>query len=513
MVFSHNAFGDFVKVALFTLSFFIMGQPAGGQEPPGSADPESVEEEADPLRVDESTGGELFQAVRERIAEGEIRDAAALIETALAETSDESELEDVFQSRRLVASAFLRINNPRDAYDQVRKLVKLQAETIDEAVSREHIVVALAALVQLSGRIKRTEEARATLDEAITALESAAASGDSLETREELANARIVKSRLLAAMKETDASRQILQSEFDELRDLRESQPDSELALAMYLRATANLMTQTTDKEERSKLYDQHQEILRERLAEQPENLSYAVQFLNVARFRLREELLTDPDLSQSIIDDARQVARQVVEADPSSLQALEGQLAGLEQVEQIVKGQKLIRELIGTEAKPLEAVAWVNGEPVSDEDRAGSVVLLDFWAAWSPPSIAAMQKYRELSEKYADKGLKIVGVTRYFNIEWDFDARSPRRGSEQVTPEAENEALALFLEKQQVTWPSMVIANADALFDDYALTGLPHSVLIDREGKIQMINVGASTETLARLEEKIRELLGLKDE
>jgi len=41
-----------------------------------------------------------------------------------------------------------------------------------------------------------------------------------------------------------------------------------------------------------------------------------------------------------------------------------------------------------------------------------GDVILLTFWATWSPLGRLGMSSMVELSEKYAAKGLKIVAVS-----------------------------------------------------------------------------------------------------
>jgi thiol-disulfide isomerase/thioredoxin len=71
---------------------------------------------------------------------------------------------------------------------------------------------------------------------------------------------------------------------------------------------------------------------------------------------------------------------------------------------------------LIGQPAFPLETAAWVNGDPLTDADLKGKVVLLDFWAVWCGPCIACFPHLRDWHEKYADRGLVIVGLTKYYS-------------------------------------------------------------------------------------------------
>src|SRR6185503_7909609 len=52
----------------------------------------------------------------------------------------------------------------------------------------------------------------------------------------------------------------------------------------------------------------------------------------------------------------------------------------------------------------------WVNGE-VKPQDMKGKVVVVDFYATWCGPCMAAIPHNNELLKKYKDKGLLVVGV------------------------------------------------------------------------------------------------------
>jgi len=64
-------------------------------------------------------------------------------------------------------------------------------------------------------------------------------------------------------------------------------------------------------------------------------------------------------------------------------------------------------------EGKPmprLSVTEWVNGQ-VKPQDMKGKVVVVDFYATWCGPCMAAIPHNNELLMKYKDKGLVIVGV------------------------------------------------------------------------------------------------------
>lgn len=68
------------------------------------------------------------------------------------------------------------------------------------------------------------------------------------------------------------------------------------------------------------------------------------------------------------------------------------------------------LKSLEGKPAKELEIETWI-GDAVSLSKLRGKVVVVDFWATWCGPCMAAVPENVELVEKYKEKGLAFVGV------------------------------------------------------------------------------------------------------
>jgi thiol-disulfide isomerase/thioredoxin len=64
-------------------------------------------------------------------------------------------------------------------------------------------------------------------------------------------------------------------------------------------------------------------------------------------------------------------------------------------------------------EGKPMPSLnltGWANGE-IKPADMKGKVVVVDFYATWCGPCMAAIPHNNEMLAKYKEKGLLIVGV------------------------------------------------------------------------------------------------------
>lgn len=61
-------------------------------------------------------------------------------------------------------------------------------------------------------------------------------------------------------------------------------------------------------------------------------------------------------------------------------------------------------------EPAPELKVKWLKGEPIKSFEK-GRVYMVEFWATWCKPCIANMPHLSELSRKYKDKNVSVIGV------------------------------------------------------------------------------------------------------
>jgi len=181
--------------------------------------------------------------------------------------------------------------------------------------------------------------------------------------------------------------------------------------------------------------------------------------------------------------------------------------------------------DLLGRPAPELVAKAGISGEAIKLSDLRGKVVLLDFWAVDCDPCIRSFPELRELHEKYHDKGLEIVGVTMYLrNLGFDKDKGelffvgerhvNEDTGRVSVTgglDEAqENDMLRDFVDFHHLKHRVVTLSNDGwrKAVHDFNVLGTPTTVIIDRQGIVQMAFTGHSPESVEKTPIEIRKLI-----
>lgn len=123
------------------------------------------------------------------------------------------------------------------------------------------------------------------------------------------------------------------------------------------------------------------------------------------------------------------------------------------------------------------------NDAALSDYAGKGKIVLIDFWASWCGPCIAEMPNVKEAYAKYKDKGFEIVAISLDDNAD----------------------AWKKSIKDLAITWPQISDLKAweSDLAAAYGVRSIPHTVLLDKDGKI--IEKDLRGEKIA---EKLSELL-----
>ena len=125
---------------------------------------------------------------------------------------------------------------------------------------------------------------------------------------------------------------------------------------------------------------------------------------------------------------------------------------------------------MVGDPAPVLHADEWLVGEAAKLE--AGKVSLVFFWTTWSMPSLTGFAQMTELQNKYAEKGLVVIGVTSE-------DERGTRLFSVKKVLEEYASAIDFRMgwDPKGVSYERFMKASGHA--------NIPHCYLIDRAGQV----------------------------
>ena len=149
-------------------------------------------------------------------------------------------------------------------------------------------------------------------------------------------------------------------------------------------------------------------------------------------------------------------------------------------------------------EAPPeLVVTQWIDQQPVTLAELRGQVVLLDFWAHWCGPCRYTFPKLTLWHQTYKDKGLVILGVTKYFG----------HAGDKQMTPTEELAYLRDFKKTNRLPY-GFLVNEGDKNNINYGVFSIPMSFLIDRRGVVRFISPGANPEEIAELGKMIKKLI-----
>lgn len=119
--------------------------------------------------------------------------------------------------------------------------------------------------------------------------------------------------------------------------------------------------------------------------------------------------------------------------------------------------------------------------------EHRGEVIVLDFWATWCSPCLKTMPLVDEVVKNFSDSGVRLLAV----NME------------EQPT------AIRSTLELHHLNAP--VILDRDAVVAArYAVTSIPQTVVIDRDGNVARLFVGGGPKLVEPLRKSLQELTGM---
>jgi thiol-disulfide isomerase/thioredoxin len=155
---------------------------------------------------------------------------------------------------------------------------------------------------------------------------------------------------------------------------------------------------------------------------------------------------------------------------------------------------------LVGSPAPNLSVMNKIGSFP-GLEALHGKVIVLDFFAHWCIPCIAAFPELKSLYTDFKDKGLEIVGVTSFYGY-----YKQQNLEKLDMKPSVEFDHLKGFDREYKLPWP--VIVGGKTNFSKYGVSAIPQIVIIDKKGIVRRLQVGNRPEQTAFIRKLIDSLL-----
>jgi peroxiredoxin len=157
--------------------------------------------------------------------------------------------------------------------------------------------------------------------------------------------------------------------------------------------------------------------------------------------------------------------------------------------VDELIEDREPPHPLLGQPAPPFTTTD-LNGRPIELKQYLGkNVILLDFWATWCGPCVEAMPQVDAVAKQYANKGLVFFAVNS---------------GEDVATVKS-------FLESKKMEVP-VAMDEKNTVGPMYQVSGIPQTLLIGKDGKVQVVHVGYSPKLAKLLTKEIESLLAGKD-
>ncbi|MHC4404486.1 MAG: TlpA family protein disulfide reductase [Planctomycetota bacterium] len=149
---------------------------------------------------------------------------------------------------------------------------------------------------------------------------------------------------------------------------------------------------------------------------------------------------------------------------------------------------------LLGKPAPTFSLALLEGGQMDLEKHRGNDVVILDFWATWCPPCRAGLPAVAATAEKFQDRNVVFYAV----NLTDDDRGETP-------------EKVRAFLDEMGLSI-QVAMDNGAKVASTFNVAGIPQTVIVGKDGTVQVVHVGFSPDLEQTLTDELTALLEGKD-
>lgn len=471
-----------ITAIVFTLAFVFFSSSRAEDAPP----------------VD--TFRQQLNDLRERMDQ-DLADAAEYLESQIAKDPNS---EDLNILRHTVATRFFEQQKYKEATSQFEKLLEFQCKHSEKPANQFGILMTVQSIQDLTRESGNDAALETAIDRGIEALSSADLQ-DQQTPLLPLSQLVVLKAHFLVADDHQDDASALVQSVLDKLVAANAAEDADEETMLALVRMLRSLTTADRENDAwREKFITLLDTTVTSAMDTYPASAAIQSEYAETQYLLITQWRQDDPDAMTERIKEVGDKLGSIAIRN-ASVRAI---LRRLDLHQERIAAVKPVDSLIGKPAPPWDVDAWVDTSQTTQASLKGKVVLLDFWAMWCGPCIATFPHLREWRKEFADQGFEIVGVTQYYNFDWDAEKSQASRSKDEVPPPTERFAIAKFLEHHNLQHPVLVTPKESEMSSEYGVRGIPHVVLIDRQGVVQLVKTGAGEATAKEIHAKIKELI-----
>ncbi len=407
--------------------------------------------------------------------------------------------EDLNVLRQSLASRLAAEGKFQSANEQLEKLLDFQLQHSQQVRNQYGAWMTIQSMREVSRESGNTDALDRSIDHAFSKLAEADAD---LMPRSQLA---VLKARNLADDDQSDAAKTLVADFLTKLQQASESNEATDQNMLAYVGMLRSLTSDDADND--LWLDDSIKQIdlaTTEAIKRFPKSLALQSSYAETALLKITRWNQDDPDATNKNIDTALAALEPFIDGNA----VVRAMAKRIELYKTQIASAKPKESLIGKPAPPWDIDRWVNTIAMQRDDLKGKVVMLDFWAMWCGPCIATFPHLRQWREEFGDQDFEIVGVTTYYNFDWDEEKNRAKRSTDDVPSDQECQTIAAFLEHHQLKHPVIVTPEDSKMSSQYGVRGIPHVVLIDKKGIVQLVKTGAGEATAKEIHAKIKALL-----